>query len=103
MAATIYLIHFSKPLKHARHYLGFTTDLAARLEQHASGQGARLLSVLASFGIAWQCVRTWPGDRKLERRLKNRKEAPALCPVCAGEGAMRLAQYPQKAKGWRVR
>jgi hypothetical protein len=25
--------------------------------------------------------------------LKNRKEAPALCPVCAGDAALRRARY----------
>ena len=34
--------------------------------------------------IAWKVTRTWPGDRAAERRLKRRKDAPALCPLCAG-------------------
>ncbi len=29
-----------------------------------------------------QSVRTWSGDKTLERRLKNRKKARLLCPVC---------------------
>src|SRR5215813_3042056 len=88
----IYLIHFDQPLKHARHYLGYADDLAARLERHRSGDGARLLAVLKSAGITWRCVRTWPGSRKLERQLKNRKEAPKLCPICAGEKALKRAR-----------
>jgi predicted GIY-YIG superfamily endonuclease len=79
---TVYLIHFRKPFKHARHYLGFSTDLDKRLTDHLAGMGARLMEVVTAAGIQWKLVRTWPGDRELERRLKNRKEAPKLCPIC---------------------
>lgn len=92
----IYLLHFDQPYRHARHYLGFAEDLDARLERHASGHGARLMEVVTAAGITWRCVRTWQGGRKLERQLKNRKEAPALCPVCAGEKAAKRANYEHK-------
>jgi len=60
---TIYLIHFDEKLSHAQHYLGYTGgDLEARLER----------------GIAWRLVRTWSGGRKLERKLKRRKNSPRL-------------------------
>lgn len=42
----IYLLHFHRPLHHARHYLGIATDLGARLEEHARGTGARIMAVL---------------------------------------------------------
>jgi predicted GIY-YIG superfamily endonuclease len=90
--STIYLLHLDKPLRHARHYVGLADDLAARLERHASGQGARMLAVCVERGISWQLVRTWEGGRKFERQLKNRKEAPKLCPVCAGAKAMNRAK-----------
>ena len=35
--STIYLLHFDKPLKHAKHYIGLANKLDARLEHHASG------------------------------------------------------------------
>jgi len=89
----VYLIHFSEAYRHAKHYVGWTNDLDARLKEHADGHGARLLAVLKSAGITWRCVRTWPGGRKLERQLKNRKEAPKLCPVCAGAKAERRGNY----------
>ncbi len=79
---TIYLLHFERPLAHARHYIGYTADLPARLEEHRSGRGARLLEVVTEAGIGFSVARTWEGDRTLERRLKNRKESPRLCPVC---------------------
>ena len=81
--SVVYLLHLDKPLRHAKHYLGFAADdLPARLERHASGQGARMLAVCVERGITWQLVRTWQGDRNFERRLKNRRETPRLCPVC---------------------
>ena len=81
----VYLAHFSTNLHHARHYLGFATDLPHRLAQHRSGQGARLMEVIKAAGIEWKLVRVWTGDRSLEKKLKRRKNAPKrLCPVCMG-------------------
>ena len=88
---TVYLIHFDRPLGdldnprgQARHYLGYTSDLDARLEAHRSGNGARLMEVVTEVGIGWELVRTWPGDRALERKLKDRHNSPQLCPICQG-------------------
>ncbi len=81
----IYLIHFDTPYKHARHYIGYTNDLPSRLEEHRSGHGARLIQVIQQAGITWQLARTWPGDRSTERRIKNRHNAPRLCPICEGK------------------
>jgi predicted GIY-YIG superfamily endonuclease len=89
---TVYLIHFEKPYWHSRHYVGFTTDLDARIADHRAGVGSRLLQVVNNAGIAWEVVRTWKGDRKFERQLKNRKHTPRLCPVCAGEAAYKRAR-----------
>src|SRR5215813_6695309 len=96
--STIYLLHFSEAYKHARHYIGLAEDLDARLERHASGRGARLMSVVKDAGITWRCVGAWQGDRKLERQLKRRKEAPALCPVCAGDKASNRANFRKVVK-----
>ncbi len=74
---TVYLIHFDRPLGdlansrgQAQHYLEFTDDLEARLEAHTSGNGARIMEVISNVGISWQLVRTWTGDRNVERKLK---------------------------------
>jgi len=67
----VYLLHFSQPYKHARHYTGWASDLKARLAEHEQGQGARLLQVIKAAGISWTLARTWPGDRKRERELKT--------------------------------
>lgn len=90
MPATVYLIHFDSPYYHARHYIGYTTDLARRLDDHRSGNGARLIEVITNAGITWRLARTWPdAGRDFERHLKRTyKNAPKLCPLCrAGEGS----------------
>jgi predicted GIY-YIG superfamily endonuclease len=79
---TIYLIHFDTPYKHARHYLGYASNLAARLALHRASNGARLIEVINAAGITWQVSRTWSGNRALERKLKNQKNGPRLCPLC---------------------
>lgn len=90
-----YLIHFERPIGNpdsprgqAQHYLGYTgkESLKARLARHKSGNGARIMAVVSERGIPWQVARTWShGTRALERRLKNRHNAPRLCPICRGE------------------
>ncbi len=91
---TIYLIHFDRPYKQAKHYLGSTDNLAERIERHRSGNGARLIEVITAAGISWSVVRTWTGSRRIERRIKDRKEAPGLCPICAGEKALTRCTNP---------
>ena len=53
----VYLIHFHTAYKHARHYLGHTIDLPARLQAHRDGRGARLMEVITLAGITWQLAR----------------------------------------------
>ena len=79
----IYLIHFDRPLHHARHYLGYCADgtLEVWLIRHRAGRGARLLAVLRELNIGWRVVRVFDGDRSFERRLKA-KSSVRLCPVC---------------------
>jgi predicted GIY-YIG superfamily endonuclease len=77
---TVYLLHFDRPYKHARHYLGWALDLEKRLDNHLNGTGARLLKVITEEGIGFEVVRTWP-DMTLadEKRLKN-QHSSKLCP-----------------------
>lgn len=83
---TVYLIHLDKPYHHARHYLGWTTDLPARIENHATGTGSPLLRAANQAGITWAVVRTWDHvDRHFERRLKNWKSSDELCPICTAQ------------------
>jgi hypothetical protein len=79
---TVYLLHFERAIAHARHYMGWSCFVEARLADHAAGRGARLPQVFRERGISGRCVRQWKGGRDLERRLKRQKQGPKLCPVC---------------------
>lgn len=83
---TVYLLHFDSPISEhhtAQHYIGWTEGpIENRLEAHRSNGGARFTQVANERGIGYQVVRTWKGNRKLERKLKNRKNSPKLCPIC---------------------
>src|SRR5689334_5353892 len=82
VTGTVYLLHFDCPYAHARHYTGWTTDLVARLAEHAAGHGARLLAVVKAAGIGWTLARTWTGTRARERALKRQGGASRHCPIC---------------------
>lgn len=100
MAGTVYLLHFSRRYHHAGHYMGFTKDVDERIERHRKGDGARLIEVITAAGIDFQVARTWKGNRALERRLKRRKCAPKLCPICraAAAAAKKKAARHKRAK-----
>jgi predicted GIY-YIG superfamily endonuclease len=82
LTGLVYLLHFDRPYRHAKHYTGFTHDLDARITAHITGEGARLLQVIQSHGIGWQVARTWPGTRSTERALKRQGGASRRCPLC---------------------
>jgi hypothetical protein len=87
---TTYLLHFCDPqtgeparYKHAGHYIGWTQDLAARLDAHARGTGARLIEVITKAGLGFRLVRTWPGTtRDREDLLKHAGGGRRYCPEC---------------------
>lgn len=95
-AGTVYLLHLDQPFRHARHYCGYANpgNLAARLAHHRAGSGANMLRHVAAAGIGWTLVRTWPGDRTLERTLKRRGGAARRCPVCTPALRRRLIDRP---------
>ncbi|MEC3957535.1 hypothetical protein VMT65_31190 [Nocardia sp. CDC153] len=78
----VYLLHFDRPYRHAAHYTGTTTDLDARLADHAAGRGARLMEVVIGAGIGFRRARTWAGGRARERQLKREGGASRHCPEC---------------------
>lgn len=83
--AVVYLLHFDRPLHHARHYLGTTSrGLGQRLVEHIGGHrtGSKLVAAVVARGIAVRVVRVWGGGYGLERRLKRRKKSRQLCPIC---------------------
>lgn len=102
----VYLIHIMEPLGNethsACHYLGLVTatrNLERRILEHLAGtpkKGARILAAANERGIPWHIVRLWPhGDGVLERRLKNRKAAHKICPVCNPGGWQKNGNYQQ--------
>lgn len=89
---TVYLLHLhSKIAGHAGHYIGFSTNLWQRVDDHAKGQGARLMEVAKERGIGFRVARVWhKRTRSFERKLKNRKNAAQLCPVCQAQKAQAI-------------
>lgn len=87
----VYLLHFSapiSPLHICQHYIGYADSWPDRIMTQRAGKGdaARLCQVARQRGIDFVVARIWEdGDRTPERRLKNRKGSPALCPICRGE------------------
>jgi hypothetical protein len=80
---TIYLLHFSSPFGHAKHYLGYTkVTLEARLSQHGTSDGANLMWHVRKAGITWKLARTWEGDRTRETALKRQGGHSRKCPLC---------------------
>lgn len=79
-----YLLHFSDKYKHARHYIGFSTDIPARVALHNAGRShARLTQAAARAGITMVLARVWVGaSRDNERKLKNLRAAAKMCPFC---------------------
>jgi predicted GIY-YIG superfamily endonuclease len=81
----IYIIHFAQKLHHAQHYVGTCRDdrLSARLQEHASGQGASLTRAVAQRGIDMWLARTLPDmSYEQERRIKAAGHIKHLCPLC---------------------
>jgi len=100
-AGTVYLLCLDEPFGHARHYTGYAGpgNLPWRLGHHAAGTGANLLRHVAKAGIGWQLVRTWPGDRHVERRLKRAGGATRRCPRCRPDLGERLLAQAARPHG----
>jgi hypothetical protein len=96
---TVYLLHFSRKLAlQAGHYIGYADNLSGRLAHHANGTGAKITAALRKAGGSFRCARVWPGgDRTFERKLKNQKNAAALCPICRNRNKK---LKPSKMKHW---
>jgi len=90
-----YLLHFDRPYKHARHYLGFSKTLETmkrRIDTHTNatagdGQNHRLLVKVREEGIGFTVSRIWEeATRQDERRWKRNGGGARLCPICRGRG-----------------
>ncbi len=90
MNGTVYLIHLDAPIAHARHYIGWAKWIKERIKPHRNGTGAKFLAEAVRREINFDVVRTWENteentDGNFERKLKNRKKARMLCPICRKE------------------
>lgn len=73
---TVYLLHFSKPVGHAQHYLGWAVHVDARVKAH-------LVAVALQRGAVVDLVKAWPNvTRAFERHLKDLGTFRRICPVC---------------------
>lgn len=85
-SGTLYLLHFSEPLAHSQHYIGWTgmdSTVKRRLARHRKGRGAAITAAASAKGIKLRLVRVWEGScRNFERRLKKARNHSRLCPVC---------------------
>lgn len=85
----LYIIHFSKPFKHAQHYIGIAEDAEKRFKRHLAGNGARLIraAVQANIGIEFtkHIISTHDGysvAKAEEKRIKSHKNHKKRCPEC---------------------
>lgn len=71
----VYILEFSEPMAHARHYIGYAESIDTvffRIKQHKRGQGANITRIAVSRGIKLSVVMFIPNcTRADERRLKN--------------------------------
>jgi hypothetical protein len=97
-----YLLHFSVPLAHASHYVGYSDNITERLAVHldvhlcrrhgfhdaAWHKGSPLVCAVVRAGIEVRLVQVWPDrGRTFERKLHHR-HGSRLCP----EARCRLVQ-----------
>ncbi len=113
-ASGCYLFHLSAPLgtsrKQASHYLGYSDDIARRIDQHRAGRKAAACFTRAAVkaGIELVLVRVWPGaTRDDEARLKHRRasggsqpEHARLCPICRTTHLLKCAE---RMRAYRAR
>lgn len=75
---TIYIIQFLPAFKHAKYYTGFALDADKRFKLHCSGRGSYITQAALKQGIQLQIVAKLPGNRTLERLIKNQKNTPKI-------------------------
>lgn len=82
---TLYLLHFSAPVGHAAHYVGWTkgADPQPRFAAHLAGRGSPLVRAAVRLGITVTLACHTPGTRTQERLLKRRKSTRDYCPMCS--------------------
>jgi hypothetical protein len=83
-------LHFDRPVFGAQHYLGWSTNITARVALHQRGRGARLVAQALAAGISVELVRVWPEVDKTKERALKRTGPKSYCPLC-GRGSVQTA------------
>lgn len=81
----VYLLHFDRPLRHARHYLGEATTESVRelaFDGFLPENRGPLLNAAIAAGIRFIVARVWPGDAAVRRRIRALGPPARLCPIC---------------------
>ena len=81
----VYLLHYEKPIRGKKHYLGFTMKkVAMRLQEHNSGwYGSQMTNLAVQNGSECVLARTWEGvSVQFEKKLKREKNLKRHCPIC---------------------
>lgn len=89
----LYLLHFDRPYKHARHYLGFAPDVSAmhaRIDRHytatiGDGHNHRLMQVIRQAGISFTLARVWPDGTREDEKRRKKSGNSRRCPICLEE------------------
>lgn len=78
----IYVLHFNRPFKHAKHYIGWTEKLVDRLDAHEKGNGSKLMRAVKEAQIGFSVANVFVGTRDDERKMKKQKNGPRFCQLC---------------------
>lgn len=81
----VYLLHFDRPYRHARHYVGATelteTELAFALEHDVPIQQPLLLAARKD-GVHFTIARVWGGGLDDAVRLREVRKHKSYCTTC---------------------
>ncbi len=82
MPGYVYILELSSPLGNeshqAKYYIGWAKNFHARFAHHCKGTGSAFTRAAVEKGIVLTPVVLIEGDRSLERRLKNQKNAARI-------------------------
>jgi hypothetical protein len=98
----VYTLHFWPPygnpeVQASGHYTGWTQEgrLRRRLNEHASGRGARLTELQRKAGGTWVVADVEPGTADREHQLKYRS-ASRRCSVCKAVRAIEAGEITKE-------
>lgn len=83
----VYILHFSKKVHHAQHYVGFVQskdNLYNRITKHWKGKSkVALMKKVSELKTPFVVSKIYLGvNQDFERSLKNKKKTRLFCPVC---------------------